>query len=137
MIGLPDVGGRRDALIDAPHHALGGWTASGAHAAIVGEEGREFVVPHWASEKLAAVPGALPAISQGKVPLRPVPVPVKAGTGSGAPAAPVVINQNITVGVGADASTAREFAVEWKAQMAVWQREARLTTNTLTARGAH
>ncbi|MUN61569.1 hypothetical protein GMA12_00090 [Kocuria sediminis] len=142
QLSLPDVGGNRDdrlrmLLEDAPHHAEGGWTASGAHPAIVGEQGREFVVNHWASEKLAAVPGALGAIHQGKVPTTPIPVPMAAGAGSGAAAAPVVFNQNFTLGAGANADTAREFAAQWKREMAMYSRERRLTTNTLTARGAH
>lgn len=135
--GLPDVGGRRSALLNVPHHALGGFTASGAHMAILGEEGREFVIPHYASEKLAAVPGALGAIHQGKVPAAPVPVPMAAGADFGAAAAPVVFNQNFTLGAGANADTAREFAAQWKREMAMYSRERRLTTNTLTARGAH
>lgn len=102
--------------------------------AVLGEEGREFVVNHHASKKLASIPGAIPATSRSKLPVQPVPVPVRAGGGG---SAPIVFNQNFTVGAGADANTAREFAAQWKREMAYYAREQGLVHSTLTAHRAH
>lgn len=112
-----------------PHHAEGGWTASGAHAAIVGEEGREFVVNNWASEKLASIPGALGAISRGRLPVQGVPVPV--GTGAGA----VVGGDTITFNI-YDARDPNAVVAVVRSELANRDRQKRLTHSTPTARGA-
>lgn len=135
-LGLPDVGGNREERSrllleeDLPHHADGGFTASGAHKAWLGEEGREFVVDHWATEKLASIPGALPAISQGKVPFRPVPVPVGAGAG-GTQVGGDTVTFNIF-----DARDPNAVVAVVRAELDRRNREKRLTNNTLAARGA-
>lgn len=115
---------------DVPHHAEGGWTASGAHLAVVGEEGPEFVVPSWASKKLASVPGALGAISAGRVPVTPVPAPVGA---SGGATVYNVGDVHLHVAPGTDGA---DFARRFHAELAKVARVQRLTTSTLTERGA-
>lgn len=124
---------------DLPHHADGGWTASGAHKAILGEDGREFVVNHWASEKLASIPGALPAISKGKLPVHPTPVPVAARSTSAS--VPAIGELHVHNPAGMDGATfAREFSAMFTQHYATAEaRKARtreLTYSTLTARGA-
>lgn len=128
---------------DLPHHALGGWTRSGAHAAILGEEGREFVVPHQASEQLAAIPGALGAISKGQVPVRPVAVPVSVGAsapaagGSGAVSIGALqVYTNATDGAEFARQFARHFPGHFQAATARQALTKELTYSTLTERGA-
>lgn len=109
---------------DLPHHADGGWTASGAHKAVLGEQGREFVINNWASEKLASVPGALPAIRQGRLPAVPMSVPVGVGGGD-----------NVTINVNGVTDPYAVAAVV-RSELANRDRQKNLTHSTLTARGA-
>lgn len=137
---LPDLSGGGRAEKAERYRQRGFFTGGRTGGASPYEErgvvhGQEFVVDHWATSKLDSDhPGALDVIGQGKLPAVGVPVPVGAGGGG---SSPVVFNQNFTLGAGADANTAREFAAQWKREMAAYAREVRMTNSTLTARGAH